>query len=163
MAYLKGCVLSLTKKDLAAATKAADRAYDSRSCANMIKEGYQGVKKVIFKVRRGLAKSAAGAGGAAQAGASARRNEEWALGPEALALAAEHREMLPSLLLMVVGFDNLAAPYHAKIAKSHELGLNMHWVIRFGDHLAKQRLAAAASAKKASGGGGMQGSRKFLH
>ena len=30
-----------------------------------------------------------------------------------------------------VGFDNLAAPYHSKIAKSAELGVNMHWILRF--------------------------------
>jgi len=40
--------------------------------------------------------------------------------------------------------------YHAKIAKSHELGLNMHWIIRLADHVAKQRIVATA-AKRGAG------------
>mmetsp|Transcript_21167 Transcript_21167/g.27521 ORF Transcript_21167/g.27521 Transcript_21167/m.27521 type:complete len:290 (-) Transcript_21167:134-1003(-) len=149
MSFLKSCVVSLTKKELGHIGRVVDRAYDSRSCANMIKEGYQGVKKVLFKSQRAR---------------TAGRNEEWSISSETLSSASLHREMLPSLALMVVGFDNLAPPYHSKIAKSQELNLNMHWIVRIGDFVAKSKLSriSAAQQRKPSpdpinGGGGSRG------
>lgn len=60
------------------------------------------MKRVVFKV---MAKVGVGAKG---------RHEEWGLTPEQVALCAEHRDMGPALLLMTVGFDNLAPSYHPK-------------------------------------------------
>jgi hypothetical protein len=110
--HLQACVVGLTKKELIGVGKAVDRAYDSRSCANMIKEGYQGVKKVLLRTTQKSKQQQQQQG----------RNEEWSLSSEELALVAEHREMLPSLLLMAVGFENLAPPYHAKASSSSQLG-----------------------------------------
>ena len=99
MAFLKASVVKPTKRDLSVLAKVVDRACDSRSCANMIKEGYQAVKKVLIKTSR----------------LRPNRNEVWPLTDDTLANTAEHRDMVPALLLMVVGFENLSSMYHTKV------------------------------------------------
>jgi hypothetical protein len=146
MQYIKACVVPLSKKDLIGVGKAADRAFDSRSCANLIKEGYQGVKRVIAKA----AKQPVASEGSSS-GAKASSADEWALTDAAAAACVHHRDLAPSLQLMAVGFDNLAPAYHAKIAKSAELGLNLHWLLTFADHVQQNRLLGGGSG--GSGGG----------
>ena len=43
------------------------------------------------------------------------RNEVWPLTEESIAASAEHREMAPALILMVIGFENLSPIYHGKV------------------------------------------------
>ena len=105
MAYIKECVVQLTMRDMNAMEKNLGRAYDSRSCASLIKEGYQAVKKVVTKTSK----------------LRSNRNEAWALTEEALASAATHRDMPLALQLMVIGFENLNADYHGKVGFAIEL------------------------------------------
>ena len=100
MAFIKASVLQLTRRDAATFGRIIERAYDSRGCANMIKEGYQNVKNVLNKTLRGKRPV---------------RNEVWPLTEESIAASAEHREMAPALILMVIGFENLSPIYHGKV------------------------------------------------
>jgi len=147
MLYIKACVVPLSKRELTSAGKAADRAFDSRSCANLIKEGYQGVKRIVAKAaKQHHSPNASGSGKAPSAG------DEWSLSEAAASTCAVHRDMLPSLQLMAVGFDNLAPGYHVKIAKSNELGLNLPWLLKFADHVVQNRFSSTGGSGKVGSG-----------
>jgi hypothetical protein len=157
MLYIKACVVPLSKRELAGAGKAADRAFDSRSCANLIKEGYQGVKRIVAKAAKQQQQSSPNASGSGAAAAAAGKNpsagDEWSLSEAAASTCAAHRDMLPSLQLMAVGFDNLAPAYHVKIAKSNELGLNLPWLLKFADHALQHRFSGSTGGSGKAGGG----------
>ena len=123
MCYLKSQVISLSKKEHSDLKRKVDRCFDSKSAAGLIKEGYQGLKKVVRKIQKS-------GSAAARADVGDERVKRWDLTEDDINLAADHiPDISQNIQLMVVGFDNLRPNEHSKIVKSDTLHHNIDWIV----------------------------------
>jgi len=123
MAHLKARAVFLSRRELQALSKTVDRAYDAKSCANMVKEGFQSLRRIVTKALR----------------QKPAKNQPWTLDSEALGVVLTARDLPQSLQLIAIGFDNLPASFHSSIARSRDLLTNLPVILKIADQLPVMR------------------------